>query len=178
MDDVAKLLKLQSNLITGSPAKFPINADDISMLPKGMKMDHIIIYPLKVGTVMRITPLCADIKPEDFEKITSSKDQAFHPNAPELIEKYSNVIITIICHGIHNKKGKYPGYLERFLEMNFTFQDLHVLLNAVLFRMGTISFLDSTTELQKVGPGSVEIIAMQKNLSSWIKNKSVHTQPS
>lgn len=170
MDDVLKLLKLQSNLITGAPAKFPISAEDTSMLPKGMKLDQLTIYPLKVGTVMRITPLCSEISKEDFEKITSNKDQAFHPEAPKLIEKYSGVIIKIICHGIHNKKGKYPGWMERFLQMNFTFQDIHVLLNAVLFRMGTISFTESTIDLQKMGLESVEIIAMQKNLKTYSEN--------
>lgn len=174
MDDVLKLLKLQSNLITGSPAKFPITVEDSSMLPQGVKINQITIHPLKVGTVMRITPLCSEIPENDFEKISSNKDKAFHPEAPALIEKYSGVILKIICHGIHNKKGKYPGYMEKFLQMNFTFQDLHVLLNAVLFRMGTISFTESTIEIQKMGPMNMEIIAMNRNLNSWRKSQSDH----
>lgn len=167
MDDILGLLKLQSELITGSPAKFPITADDTTMLPKGVKIDHITINLLKVGTVMRITPLCAEINQQDFEKLISSKESPFHPEAPALIEKHTPTIIKIICHGIHNKKGKYPGYMERFIQQNFTMSDLHVLLNAVLFRMGQLSFLKSTTELKRVGLESKEIIALQKNLESW-----------
>jgi hypothetical protein len=170
MDDVLKLLKLQSDLITGAPAKFPVTVEDSSMLPNGVKIEQITIYPLKVGTVMRISPLCREIPEKDLEKLSASKDVAFHPEAPALMEKYSGVIVKIICHGIHNKKGKYPGYMERFLQMNFTFQDLHVLLNAVLFRMGTISFTDSTIATQKMGLESMEIIAMQQNLKTWSVN--------
>lgn len=165
-----KLLKLQSNLITGAPAKFPIEAEDTSMLPPGKKISQIIIHPLKVGTVMRISPLCSEIPEKDFEKISSNKDVAFHPEAPALMEKYSGTILKIICHGIHNKKGKYPGYMEKFLQMNFTFQDLHVLLNAVLFRMGSVSFTESTIDIRKMGLEGMEIIAMQKNLKSWSPN--------
>jgi hypothetical protein len=167
MDDILGLLKLQSELITGSSAKFPVSTEDASMLPRGVKINHITINPLKVGTVMRITPLCAEIKKEEFEKIAANKEIPFHPEAPALIEKHASVIIKIICHGIHNKKGKYQGYMEGFLEQNFTFQDLHVLLNAILFRMGTLSFTKSTTDLIKVGLESTEIIAMQRNLESW-----------
>jgi len=137
------------------------------MLPRGVKISHITINLIKVGTVMRITPLCAEIKKEEFEKISANKDIPFHPDAPALIEKNASIIIKIICLGIHNKKGKYPGYMEAFLKQNLTFNDLHALLNAVLFRMGTLSFTKSTTDLMKVGLKSTEIIAMQKNLESW-----------
>ena len=165
------MLQWQSNLITGTPAVFNFEAKHVSMLPDGVKIDKITIYPQKVGTALRIAAIAREIDSEDLKKITVNQKSAFHIKAPELFVKHSETLLEIICLGIHNAQDSYPSYLKDYLKENCTWEDLHVLLNAVLFRMGTLSFINSTISLKKVGlQSSMEIIAMQKNLKSWEKN--------
>lgn len=169
--EVKKMIAWQGSLITGTPAIYELSNSDNTMLPEGLTIDKIIIYPLKVGTVHKISSLAKEIDFDDFKKITVSQKSTFHPLAPDLFQKYSGVILDIICTGIHNKKGPYPDYLKKFIQENFTWDELHVFLNAIMFRMGTLSFINSTILLKRVGlQSSMEIIAMQKNLKSWEKN--------
>jgi len=165
------MLSWQSNLITSTPAVFPFKADDISMLPQGVVIDNITISPIKVGTAQRIAQISSEISEDDFKKVIVNQKTAFHPKAPELFSKYTDSILEIICLGINNRKDVYPPYLKEFLKANCRWEDLHLLLNAILFRMGTMSFINSTTSLKRVGlQSSVEIIAMLENLQSWTKN--------
>lgn len=167
MSDLISLLQLQANQITSVPAEFTFSAEHTDMLPEGVKIDKIIIYPLKVGTVQRLMPLAASISLADLKKITVNEKTTFHPKAPEIFAKYGDIILEIICIGIHNRQDKYPDYLKEFLRANCTWEDLHIFLNAILFRSGTLSFIASTTDLTKVGLKDMEIIAMTQNLESW-----------
>lgn len=170
MSDIISLLQLQANQITSVPAEFDFTGEDVSMLPEGVKIEKVVIYPQKVGTVQRIMVISAAISTADLKKITVNAKAAFHPKAPEVFAKYGDLILEIICLGIHNKQSKYPDYLKEFLKANCTWEDLHIFLNAILFRCGTLSFTASTTDLTKVGLKSMEIIAMQENMKSWGQN--------
>jgi len=170
-DELQKLLDLQADSIADIPLEVPFEAHDRSMLPEEKTMDKIVIEPQKVGTVFRLIPLINKIKKEDLEKISVNTERDFDESAPELFAKYGEIIIEVICIGLHNRKGTYPEYMPEFLKENCTWGDLHFFLNAILFRMGTIAFINSTTELMKVGPGAVEMIALQKkNLETWMEN--------
>jgi len=167
MDELLKLLSLESELVTEMPAIIPFTTDNRSMLPEDVTIDQIKIYPLKVATVARITPLLAEISTSDLTKITVNRKRAFHPAAPKVFERYAEKIIEVVCLGIHNKSGPYPEYMPEFLKANCTWKDLHVILNAIMFRIGTLDFLESTTQLKKVGLiTGTELIAMQKNMIS------------
>jgi hypothetical protein len=172
-DELQKILELQAESITDLPFEVPFEVTDDSMLPDGVTIDKIRITPLKVGTVLRITPLLGKIKTHDLEKISVNRDRDFDESAPELFDKYSDLIIEVICIGIHNRKSSYPDYMPGFLKENCLWKDLHMLLNAILYRMGTLAFIDSTTALMKVGPGAAETIALQRNLESWSKSRSI-----
>ena len=165
-----RILEMQAESITDLPFEVPFEVSDSSMLPEGVTIEKIRIEPLKVGTVFRLTPLISKIKKEDLEKISVNPERDFDESALELFEKYGDLIIEVICMGIHNRKGEYPGYMHEFLKENCRWKDLHLMLNAVLFRMGTLAFIASTTLLTKVGPGAEEIIALRRNLNSWNKN--------
>jgi len=172
-DEILRLLSLQSSLITDVPLEIPFTVENNSMLPKGVKMDTITIHPLKVGTVFRISPLIAKIDIKDLEEIAISKDQKYDPSIQDLFGKYADTILEIICLGVHNRKSPYPDYLKDFLKENCTWEDLHIILNGILFRMGAMSFINSTTALMSVGlMDAAEIIALRKNLERWITNPS------
>ncbi len=167
MDDIQGLLQLQSSLITDQPIKIPFEAEDTSMLPEGISYKEIIITPAKVGTVFRITPLLAKIDKADLDNITVNHERKFAPEAIELFDKYSDTVLEVICLGIHNQQSEYPDYLKDFLSANSTWEDLHILLNAILFRLGSLGFINSTTHMKRVGlTDAAEMIALQKNLES------------
>jgi len=167
IDELQNILDLQADSIAELPFIVPFEVEDRSMLPEGVVIDKISIYPLKVGTVFRIIPQISKIRKEDLEKISVNPERDFDESAPEVMGQHGDVIIEVICLGIHNKKGAYPEYYPEMLRENCTWKELHLLLNAVLFRFGTMAFIGSTTALMKVGPGAEEIIALQKNLESW-----------
>ena len=172
-NEILRLLSLQSSLITDVPLEIPFTVENNSMLPEGIKMDSITIHPLKVGTVFRISPLIAKIDIKDLEKIAVSKDQKYDPSIQDLFGKYADTILEIICLGIHNRKNPYPDYLKEFLKENCTWEDLHIILNGILFRMGAMSFINSTTALTSVGlMDAAEIIALRKNLERWQESRS------
>jgi len=167
IDEISGLLNLQTELVTELPAEFDFTAKDTSMLPEGVTIEKILIYPLTAATVFRITSVIGQIDQEDLDAITVNKERDYHERAPELFGKYGDVVLDAITLGIHNKKEPPPDYLKEYLQENCTWKDLHVMLNATLYRMGTLAFINSTTEMKKVGLKAEEIIALQKNLKSW-----------
>jgi hypothetical protein len=59
------------------------------------------------------------------------------------------------------------------LKDNCTWEDVYVLLNAILFRIGFNPFINSITTLQSVSPmAEAEIIAALKNLESYSTSPS------
>lgn len=86
----------------------------------------------------------------------------------QLMDKYGELLLNIVCLGIHNKPSEPPEWFREALKDNSTWEDVRILLNAVLYRIGYFPFCTSITILQNVSPiGEAEIIAAQKNLQSW-----------
>ena len=148
------------------------------MLPEGFDMrreegkniTELMVYPAKVATFLQIHNLIAKVDKEDLDKIVVSQERAYDAEAPDIMAKYEGVIIDIICHGLHNRRGPYPAYMPEFIRANCTWRDLHVILNSILSRLGQMAFIESTTALTRVGPGAAEMIALQKNLQTWRQN--------
>lgn len=161
------LLQMQADAITEKPISFPISLDDDSMVPKGKKVDKITIKPIKTRTVSQLTPLLLQLDKEELNKITANKDKDFNPESVEVFQKYHDLIMQIICIGIHNSKGSPPEWFRELLEANFTWNDLHIFLNAILFRMGNQSFHNSIILTSRMSPMDDRgMIALQKNLTS------------
>lgn len=86
--------------------------------------------------------------------------------------KYDEIIFEIVCLGIHNKKGNMPAWFREVLKDNCTWEDIYILLNAILFRIGCNPFSRTITALEAVSPlDEEELIALQKNNETW-KNRS------
>lgn len=83
--------------------------------------------------------------------------------------KYDELIFEIVCLGIHNKKGDMPAWFREVLKDNCTWEDLYILLNAILFRLGCNPFSRTIIALEAVSPLSEEeIIALQENNETWV----------
>lgn len=170
---VKQILQIESNVATDRPIKIPFDFSRKEMLPEGKKLgDSIVITPITVRTWFRIKPLLMYIEKQDRETLTANKDTGFNNEIADLIAKYDDIIFDIVCLGIHNKRGDMPVWFREVLKDNCTWEDIYILLNAILFRIGCNPFSCTITALEAVSPlGEEELIALQKNSESW-KNRN------
>lgn len=170
---VKQVLQIESNVVTDQPVKIPFEFTRLDLLPEGKKLgDSIVITPLTVRAWFRIKPLLLHIDKQDREILTANKETGFYNEIADLMAKYDEIIFEIVCLGIHNKRGNMPAWFREVLKNNCTWEDIYILLNAILFRIGCNPFSRTITALEAVSPLSEEeLIALQKNNESW-KNRS------
>ena len=166
---VKQVLQIESNVVTDQPVKIPFEFTRLGLLPEGKKLgDSIVITPLTIRTWFRIKPLLLHIDKQDREILTANKDTGFNNEIADLMAKYDEIIFEIVCLGIHNKRGNMPAWFREVLKDNCTWEDIYILLNAILFRIGCNPFSRTIIALEAVSPLSEEeLIALQKNNESW-----------
>ena len=169
---VKQVLQIESNVVTDQPVKIPFEFTRLDLLPEGKKLgDSIVITPLTVRSWFRIKPLLLYIDKQDREILTANKDTGFKNEIADLMAKYDEIIFEIVCLGIHNKRGNMPAWFREVLKDNCTWEDIYILLNAILFRIGCNPFSRTITALEAVSPlDEEELIALQKNNETW-KNR-------
>ena len=170
---VKQVLQIESNVVTDQPVKIPFEFTRLDLLPEGKKLGNsIVITPLTVRTWFRIKPLLLHIDKQDREILTVNKDTGFKNEIADLMAKYDEIIFEIVCLGIHNKRGNMPAWFREVLKDNCTWEDIYILLNAIMFRIGCNPFSRTITALEAVSPlDEEELIALQKNNETW-KNRS------
>lgn len=149
--------------------------------------ESISVKPITVGTWFRMRPLLAVIDKADLERLIAhgkpaeSKPDGDAPQAEapadtipaealEAMQRYGELVFEIVCIGIHNRPGDMPRWFRETLRESSTWQDLYVLLNAILYRLGAQSFSNSITALKAVSPlGEEEMIALQRNKTAWMQ---------
>lgn len=167
---IKNFLHLEADAITENPVVIPFRYEVPTDIPVGEELgSSITIIPMSVETWFRIKPLIAEIESDDYNKLLHRPVPAIPDiELVNLLGKYDSVIMQIIFIGIHNKPGEMPDWRKQALISNCNWQDIHILLNAILFRIGQQSFCKSITTLRNVSPlTEAEIIAAQKNLESW-----------
>lgn len=165
------LSQLESDTITEQPVKIDFEFSNRESIPEGKKVgDSITIEPITVRTWFRIRPLLLQIDKKDFDKMIYKKGEKkeITKDLPDIMSKYSDLLLDIVCLGIHNKKTVPPQWFREVLMDNSTWEDIRILLNAVLYRIGFFPFCESITLLRNVSPLKTETekIAVQ-NLTSW-----------
>lgn len=166
---IKDLSLLESETITEKAISIPFAFENRESVPEGKEPgDCIVIRPITVRTWFRIRPLILQIEKEDLDRMIVSKDEA-NADLADLMAKYDELIVDIICIGIHNKKSDPPQWFRDVLVDNTTWDELRILLNAIIYRIGFFPFCESITMLQNVSPlkTETEIIAAHKNLTSW-----------
>lgn len=166
---VKQIIQFEADSVTEKSIRIPYEFPDKSSLPAGKEPgDCIVISPISVRTWFKLKPLLLQFEKEDLERLIVKEGRDFDVNAPEIMSKYDTLIMDIVCLGIHNKRNDPPLWFREVLKDNSTWKDIHILLNAILFRIGYSSFYKSITLAKKVSPmRETEIIAAQKNLESW-----------
>lgn len=165
---IENLVNMESGTITDVPIRIPFEFKNRDGLPEGKDPgDCIVIRPVTVGTWFRIRPLLLKIDKDDFNMMCVKAGEV-NENLPEIMDKYSELILDIVCLGIHNKPTTPPSWFRQVLVENSTWEDLRILLNAIIYRIGFHPFCKSITTLQSVSPmDGAEMIAARKNLESW-----------
>lgn len=168
---VKQVLQLESESVSCQPVTLPFEFTRLESLPKGKAVGNsIVITPITVRTWFRLKPLLLYMDKEDREVLVAGKDKGFSNRVAELIAKYDEIIFEIVCLGIHNKKGDMPAWFREVLKDNCTWEDIYILLNAILFRIGCNPFSRTIIALEAVSPLSeAEIIALQRNSETWMK---------
>lgn len=166
---VKQSLLLESSDSTSLPIEIPFDFINKESIPKGKTTgESIIITPITVRTWFKLKPLIIQIEKQDLDLLTVVNGKKFDSTVFEIMNKYDSLLFEIVYTGIHNKKGDMPGWFREVLKDNCTFEDLYILLNAILFRIGCSPFSNSITALKNVSPlGEEEIIALQKNKEKW-----------
>lgn len=162
------LFRLESETVTEMPVKIPFKFTNKEAVPQGKDPgDNIVIRPITVRTWFRLRPLLLKIDKEDLDHMIV-KEGEISSDFPEQMDKYGELLLDIVCIGIHNKNSEPPAWFREVLTDNCTWEDIRILLNAVLYRIGYFPFCTSITTLRNVSPiGETEIIAAQRNLQSW-----------
>lgn len=165
---VKHLFRLETETVTEKPVRIPFEFNNRDSIPKDKDPgDCIVIRPITVRTWFSIRPLLLQIEAEDLNRMTVKAGE-LSEGFSELMDKYSELLMDIVCIGIHNKPNDPPAWFREALMDNSTWEDIRILLNAILYRIGYHPFCTSITTLQTVSPiGETEIIAAQKNLQSW-----------
>ena len=168
---IKQVLQLESESVSCQPVTIPFEFTRLESLPKGKTVgDSIVINPITVRTWFRIKPLLLYIDKEDGAVLVVGKDRGFSSRVAELMAKYDEIVFEIICLGIHNKKGDMPAWFREVLKDNCTWEDIYILLNAILYRIGCNPFSRTIIALEAVSPLSeAEIIALQRNSETWKK---------
>lgn len=162
-------LHIESDTVIERPIKIDFEFTDRDSIPPGKDPGNsIVISPITVRTWFKLKPLILSIDSVDLDKLIEKEERTPDAELIDIIAKYDSILLDILCIGIHNKKSDPPAWFRETLKDNCTWEDVYVLLNAILFRLGYNPFTNSITTLANVSPMTgQEIIAAQKNLESW-----------
>lgn len=166
---IKQIIAFESDTVAERSIRIPFEFTCLDSVPEGKHVDeYITITPLTVRSWFRLKPLLLSIEPEDLKIITERRSVDFDPRIPGIMDKYDDIILSIICIGLHNKKSDPPAWFREVLKDNSTWEDFCILLNAILYRIGYNSFCKSIMTLKNMSPLSeAEIIAARRNLESW-----------
>lgn len=166
---IKQIIALESDTVTGKTIRIPFEFTNLDSVPEDKHMDdYITVTPLTVRSWFKLKPLLLSIEPDDLKMIMENQSSDFDPRIPGIMDKYDDLVLSIICIGLHNKKSDPPAWFREVLKDNCTWEDSRILLNAILFRLGYNPFCKSIMTLKNMSPLSeAEIIAAQKNLKSW-----------
>lgn len=172
---VKQVIQLESSSVTSQPIKIPFEFTDQTSVPKGKKVGNsIVITPITVRTWFKLKPLLVHIDEEDINSIIANDNSKVSEDVIKLMAKYDDLLFKIVCIGIHNKKGDMAEWFKEVLLDNCTWEDIYILLNAILFRISFNPFSNSITLCKTVSPLSEEeIIALQQNKKTWTRKAAL-----
>ncbi len=167
---VKQMLFRESDAAVDKSIKIPFEFRNVPSDKVDKVGQHIVIRPATVSTWFRLKPLLAMIEGKDLELAKAAKGKDFNTDIAEVMERYDTLIMEIVYLGIHNNDGDMPEWFKKVLIDSCTWEDIYILFNAIIYRLGTSSFLNTITAMEAVSPlDEREIIALQENKETWLK---------
>lgn len=145
MDQIETLQKV-SNVITQKPVEISVDIDPQSwlheklqrLLPKQFPKQRVFkIYPVKMGTLLRISELILPIEKEIFSNGTMIDANL---NA---IQKHAKTLCKVIALAIHNRKTEPSERLVNLILQQFTPEAIMRIVVVVLQAMDIKNFMSS-----------------------------------
>ena len=123
---IKNLFKLESASITEQPVKIPFDFSERKSIPAGKEVgDSIVIRPITVRTWFKLRPLLLEIEPADLDKMIVKSDEPTS-DFPVMMDKYGELLLDIVCLGIHNKPSEPPAWFRNVLIDNSTWEDIRI----------------------------------------------------
>jgi len=103
---------------------------------------EFVIYPLTLGTLLKISKIVAGIKPVKEDEL-KSRERSYLDIGAEAIVANKDDLINILAIAIVNRKKEPSRELVRFLADNVTPNELFELLKIVIRQMNVMDFMNS-----------------------------------
>ena len=149
---IKQIITLESDTVSEKTIRIPFEFTNLESVPEGKQMKNISRsrrLPCVHGSGE--TP-AIDYHPGRLQVIADIHTETFDPRISEIMNKYDDVILSIVCIGLHNKKSDPSTWFRDTLKDNCTWEDLRILLNAILFRIGYNPFYKSIMTLKNMSP--------------------------
>lgn len=174
---VKQVIIQESNTVSNQSVSIPFDFTNKESLPEGKNVGNsIVITPITVRSWFKMKPYFVHVDKEDIDKLVLKQGVEFDSEIRDVINKYDSLLFEIVCIGIHNKKGDMPGWFKNVLMDNCTWEDIGILLNAIIYHIGTTAFMNSITALKNVSPlDEEEIIALQQNKEKWNRKAALRS---
>lgn len=101
------------------------------------------IYPIKLGTLLKIAKILIEINPDQLESLSDGEDGSFLEKGFSIIVNNKDNMIKVIAYGIVNRKREPSKRLINFLDYNLTPKELLKILILVIRQMDVTDFLAS-----------------------------------
>ena len=102
------------------------------------------IYPIKLGTLLKISKILLDMDMESLEKLQKSEDVL--GDILENIVKNKDKIVKIIAYAIINRNKEPSKRFIKFLDENLSAKEASKLLSLVISKMDVRDFLAMTVQ--------------------------------
>ena len=123
---IKNLFQQESDSVTEQPVRIPFDFSNRDSIPNGKDPGNsIVIKPITVRTWFRIRPLLLEIEKEDIDRMIVKKGE-LPEDFPKIMDKYGELLLDIVCLGIHNKPSDPPKWFKQALADNSTWEDIRI----------------------------------------------------
>lgn len=135
---------------------YPNLLHKLKILPMTKKF---IIYPFRLGKLMRVAKILAEIDPEQLEMMRDKEEKSSLQKWLHIIVDNKDRLVEVIALALSGRRTKPSNSLIKFLNNNLTSKELFKILILVIRQMDITSFLASM-----VSVAGLDLIETQKEV--------------
>ena len=119
----------------------------LHLLPKKRKF---VIYPMKLGSLLKISKELIDINAEELENIKEDDTTDLFDIGLKNIIENKNKMVKIVSYGIINKNREPPKRLLKFLDNNLSAKELLRIIILIVQKMDVSDFLACIVSMKRI----------------------------